>query len=280
MLLKKGQQPEHIARLVRELITRLQNVTSAWGIGPAAYEGGKSSYLQAVEDLERLLRSAFEDDDGVGAGLYGDMYRLIRDMNETTARPYPLIRDEAERQIATLETLQTRLAEVQSLRNRSGHPAIIDTNCLMHYQRLDRITWREILCVEPIRLVLPILVIDELDNKKYTGSDKMAARANSAIKALHDYSNGLRPGCYAELPDGSTIEVWLDEPGHKRKLNPDEELLSRGILLQRVLEVPVTIVSGDLGMRLRAEAHGLEHTQMPDKYAKDAARRASATEEA
>jgi hypothetical protein len=37
----------------------------------------------------------------------------------------------------------------------------------------------------------------------------------------------------------------------------------------------VTIVTGDLGVQLRADAHGLSHAVMPDKYAKDAMRRGS-----
>jgi hypothetical protein len=41
----------------------------------------------------------------------------------------------------------------------------------------------------------------------------------------------------------------------------------------------VTIVTGDLGMQLRADAHGLSHAEMPDKYAKDATRRASVSDD-
>jgi hypothetical protein len=36
----------------------------------------------------------------------------------------------------------------------------------------------------------------------------------------------LRPGTAATLPDGTTLEVFLDEPGHVRMANPDEELIA------------------------------------------------------
>ena len=36
----------------------------------------------------------------------------------------------------------------------------------------------------------------------------------------------LRPGSAATLPDGTTLEVFLDEPGHLRMANPDEELIA------------------------------------------------------
>lgn len=44
----------------------------------------------------------------------------------------------------------------------------------------------------PVRVILPICVIDELDNKKYTGSDRMSRRADLAIRALRLYSGDLR----------------------------------------------------------------------------------------
>jgi hypothetical protein len=36
----------------------------------------------------------------------------------------------------------------------------------MHYQRLDEILWVEVLGASPVRIIVPICVIDELDNKK------------------------------------------------------------------------------------------------------------------
>jgi hypothetical protein len=52
-----------------------------------------------VETLERSLRSWSEDDDGAVAWLYGEQYKLIRDMTTATPRPAPLIDDEAARQV-------------------------------------------------------------------------------------------------------------------------------------------------------------------------------------
>jgi predicted ribonuclease YlaK len=133
----------------------------------------------------------------------------------------------------------------------------------MHYQRLDEVLWVEVLGAWPVRIILPICVIDELDNKKYTGSDRMSRRAHLAITALREYSAGMRPGSAATLPDGTTLEVFLDEQGHVRMANPDEELRSHCMLQQRAVGRPVTLVTGDLGMRLRADAHGLGMLEWP-----------------
>jgi hypothetical protein len=46
------------------------------------------------------------------------------------------------------------------------------------------------------------------------------------------------------LPNGTTLEIFLDDPGHVRLTNPDEELRSRCLLLQRAIGRPVTLVTG------------------------------------
>jgi rRNA-processing protein FCF1 len=235
--------------------------------------------LQLVETLEKALRSWFEDDDGAVAALHGEHYKLIRDMTASTPRPSPLINDEAARQVSVLERLRGKVTALEALRGREGQVAVLDTNVLMHYQRLDEILWVEVLGASPVRIIVPICVIDELDNKKYTGSDRMSRRAQLAITALRQYSADLRASSAATLPDGTTLEVFLDDPGHVRMANPDEELRSRCMLLQRAVGRPVTLVTGDLGMQLRADAHGLGHAGMPDKYAKDAKRRAAVSED-
>ncbi|HWM98962.1 MAG TPA: hypothetical protein VNO54_18130 [Streptosporangiaceae bacterium] len=51
------------------------------------------------------------------------------------------------------------------------------------------------------------------------------------------------------------------------------------MLLQQAIGRPLTLVTGDLGMQLRADAHRLGHAEMPDKYAKDARRRAAADDD-
>jgi rRNA-processing protein FCF1 len=278
MLLSEGASSSSVIDGLDDMIRRMQQIPGGWA-RPDSWTLVQNSYLQVVEILERALRSWFEDDDGAVAGLYGEHYKLIRDMTASTPRPSPLINDEAARQVSVLERLRAKVTALEALRGREGQIAVLDTNVLMHYQRLDEILWVEVLGVSPVRIILPICVIDELDNKKYSGSDRMSRRAHLAITALRQYSADLRPGSAATLPDGTTLEAFLDDPGHVRMANPDEELRSRCMLLQRAVGRPVTLVTGDLGMQLRADAHGLGHAEMPDKYAKDTKRRAAVSED-
>jgi hypothetical protein len=124
-------------------------------------------------------------------------------MTPATPRAAPLIGDEVERQVKALRRLQAKVREFLSLQERPGALAALDTNVLMHFQRLDEVTWADVLGVTgPVRIILPMMVIDELDIKKYTGSDRMSKRADLAIRVLREYSADLGPGMCAKLPDG------------------------------------------------------------------------------
>lgn len=277
MFLNEHAPPAAVISGLDDMIRRLQQIPGGWA-RPDSWATVQNSYLQLVETLEQALRSWFEDDDGAVTGLYGEHYKLIRDMTAATPRPAPLINDEVARQVRLLERLRAKVEALEALRARGGQIAVLDTNALMHYQRPDEIPWAEVLGAPAVRIILPICVIDELDNKKYTGSDRMSRRADLASRALRQYSGDLRPGSAAALPDGTTLEVFLDDPDHVRIANPDEELLFRCLLLQRAIGRAVTIVTGDLGMQLRADALGLGQAEVPDKYSKDAMRRSAVTD--
>jgi hypothetical protein len=278
MLLREGMDPTVAITNLADLIGRLEGAGSAFA-RPGDWQTAQNGYLQVVETVERQLASLFEDDDGTAAGLFGEQYRMIREMSASTPRPEPLIGLEAGRQVTALQRLVSGVTALRALRDRVGVPVVLDTNVLMHYHRPDRVLWAEVIGSDPVRLVLPICVLDELDNKKYADSDRMSRRADMAVRALREHRGDLVPGSVATFADGTTCEVFLDDAGHVRKANPDEELLSRALTLQRALGRQVTVVTGDLGMQLRADAIGLAEAVMSEKYSKDAQRRKKAPED-
>jgi len=275
MLLREGMDPTVAITNLAELIGRLEGAGSAFA-RPGDWRAAQNGYLQVAEAVEQHLASLFEDDNGTASGLFGEQYRMIREMTASTPRPEPLIGLEAGRQAAALQRLVSGVTALRALRDREGVPVVLDTNVLMHYHRPDRVLWAEVIGSGPVRLVLPICVLDELDNKKYADSDRMSRRADMAVRALREHRADLMPGSAATFVGGTTCEVLLDETGHVRKANPDEELLSRALALQRVLGRQVTVVTGDLCMQLRAGAIGLAEAVMPEKYSKDAQRRGKA----
>src|SRR5215470_7037534 len=109
---------------------------------------------------------------------------MIREMTPGTPRPSPLVDDEVDRQVKALNRLRAKVAEFLPARDRPGALAALDTNVLMRYQRIDQVARAGVLgVIGQVRIILPICVIDELDNKKHTGSDRMSKRADLAIKS-------------------------------------------------------------------------------------------------
>jgi hypothetical protein len=78
-----------------------------------------------------------------------------------------------------------------------------------------------------------------------------------AVRALREHRAALLPGSAATFADGTACEVFPGKAGQVRKANPDEEMLSRALTLQRALGRQVTVVTDDLCTQLRAGANGL-----------------------
>lgn len=190
MLLKEGATPTSVVTGLDDMIGRLQRVA-----GGSNWSAARDAYLVVLEAVDPSLRSWFEDDDGAGVGMHGDHYKLIREMSGYTARPLPLIDDEIGRQVRVLEALKADVRALESLRARPGRLVVLDTNTLMHFHRPDGIPWTDVVGSDgQVRIILPICVLDELDNKKYTGSDRMARRAQNALKVLRGYKANFSPG--------------------------------------------------------------------------------------
>jgi hypothetical protein len=51
--------------------------------------------------------------------------------------------------------------------NSPGKICVTDTNSLMHYQPFNQFDWCGRLGVTQVRLVIPVAVVAEIDNKKY-----------------------------------------------------------------------------------------------------------------
>jgi hypothetical protein len=59
------------------------------------------------------------------------------------------------------------LRQRRRLAERGGRIFVPDTNALLHYTRFDQLPWRERAGQPAVRLIIPLAIIDELDNKKY-----------------------------------------------------------------------------------------------------------------
>jgi rRNA-processing protein FCF1 len=150
-----------------------------------------------------------------------------------------------------------RLRGLRRLAGRPGRICVPDTNALLHYARFDQLPWPERIGQLVVRLIVPLVVIDELDKKKYARREEFQQRARELLALIDRYETAA-PDAYAQLREGVTFEVLPDEPGHLRAASIDQEILERCEFLAQVTGSPVTLVTGDSGVRINARTRGIE----------------------
>lgn len=234
-------------------------------------------YLAWADECENRLCAVFAEPD-IRELLHTDRYWYLHRHDETDDRwvntnvPVPdPCGQEATTQLAHLKALAAQVDRLRALAERAGRVLVYDTNALMHYQPPDMISWTALVKTHAVRLVIPLVVIDELDRKQHEGSKDMSQRARRALHMLDQALDGADPSAAVPLPNrpAVSIEVLMDEAGHSRTTNADDEIIERGVLLAQITGAPVTVVTADTGMRLRAEAAGLNALRLPKSYGKD-----------
>jgi hypothetical protein len=116
---------------------------------------------------------------------------------------------------------------------------------------------------EELRLVVPILAIDELD--AMTHKSNVRPKASGAARWLYSQLSGSTDRPATILPETSgrgkvTIQLVFDPPGHTRQPINDDELIERTIAFRNFLGVPdrqTFMLTYDAGAAFRAESNGL-----------------------
>lgn len=171
-----------------------------------------------------------------------------------------------------IDLWQVRLVEVrmalEKLRpfiERPGSLLILDTSAFIEGEYFTDLDWQGLAGIRaggPVRLIVPIIVIDELDELKR--DRRVGDRARSVLHRLWDLRDGagMAP---AELKGrrGVAIEVLPDDAHHQRLPDNDAEIIDRAVYVGELTAKNVTIVAGDYGMLYRATAVGLGTALMP-----------------
>jgi hypothetical protein len=257
--------------------------------------GGRDRYLayiNAVHDSYRTLKSVFAQPDlaeGLQTPAYWNLVQLGGPPTEdgeavdysrfnivqlrAAQVPYLALTAELAHQVRTLESAQAELKVLVKLAARPGLPVVYDTNMLNHWQQPGDLPWREVFKAQgedvPLtRLVVPLTVIDELDRQKYGAKDAdLAKRAATAIRYLERTLADSRPGQPVQLRGGVTLEVWVDTDN--RGADTDLSILRcAGDLDTLHPGAGTRVLTGDLGMRLRAQQMDLKVMRLPSEYRK------------
>jgi len=272
LYLKDGVRPPQAIEALAARIADARNLpgsVSRGGITPeadAAYlERRQADYLHWAEVTEGQLGNVTRDLE-VLALPYTAAYYEIRGLTPSSPHAVAFIDAEVARQVRRLEDLRD---DLQRRLDRAiaapGAIAVLDTNVLLHHQLPDSVAWREVVGAESVRVVVPLRVIEELDEKKHSTSEKARRRARDRLPRL--YALVGTGGAPKALPHGhGSIEVFIEPGPRSRPADADTEILETAHDLRRLSGASVTIVTSDTGMRLRAEAEGLATVAMPASY--------------
>lgn len=271
MHLRRGVTAQRAIEMIEERISAAQGPLNAGGQDP---DLKRHLYLNWVSDTEVRLQEIFSDagieDPVLGRG-YWHIYsasssdeklmsRLVKEELRFQAG-YPGIANDSG---GRLGEVRTRLRALTRLGERPGHICVADTNGLLHYTRFDQLPWTERLKAAPVRLVIPIAVVDELDAKKYARREEFQQRARELLALIDRYVTTSPPDGYFRVQPDVTVEILPNEAGHLRAASNDQEILNRCELLYQATGNKVTLITGDSGMRISAQARAIDVLKLTD----------------
>jgi rRNA-processing protein FCF1 len=169
-------------------------------------------------------------------------------------------------QAVQLEWLERVGDAVAAMAQRFGTPrstlAVPDTHVLLHANPLGDIDWPNMLDVQSVTLVVPLRVVDELDEKKYARRDDLRRNARARLRLLEGYLEGgkVRPGVSIDIISWRDLDV---AGGFRPALPVDVDVLDTCEALRvYAADNAVTLVTTDSAMKIRARERELPVTRL------------------
>ena len=230
-------------------------------------------YLSWTEEAERLLGNVL-DAEVVSDLVHTQRYWTLRTATGELPRLVALVLAEADSRRRVLEEAGAALQR-ERLRWK-GQPArlvVPDTNMFLQADApFEAIDWHAALASQgDIRLVVPHVVVYELDRLKRQGNSTTARLARASLRWLAANLPDDPNGPPAKVAGGgsepqTTIEVYVPA-GPSRPEDADGVIIRFARQLGRISGMPTVLVTRDLGMRLRAVALGVDAVQLPEAAA-------------
>jgi hypothetical protein len=245
-----------------ETLTRVRNdLGNARAGGREPWER-RDQWLRWWATADSQLRNLFTDGD-LAASLYVSAEK-VRDVN-LGALPFMLLNREIDAWEERLGQVIAELKALQPFIERPGLIVVPDTSAFIEGVYFTDLDWQSLIGAgarEPVRLVVPVLVIEELDAHK-RGRDRQRDRAVSALRRMWELG-GSDPERIARIPGRAvTVEVFLDGPWHARRPVNDDEIIERALAIGEITGQEVILAAADFAMLYRASAAGLKAVLVP-----------------
>ncbi len=293
---RPGIDREH---LLKTLGTVHAEVLNLWSGGPSGAYKRLLAYLEWTSSAVRMLSNQISDADlrelvltrrhelllsGVGA-MDGTELEVVRVVNELVS-------------LELTERVQTFEAAIKALQGQVGrwtqysHFVVLDTSFYIeHPQKLEVADFGPLINVwqSPIHVLVPMVVVDELDGLKESKDRRVRWRAGYTLAVLDrvfaettaaawlrkgdlSTTDGVPPEALKTFPpeittamssggiqrSDVTIELLFDPPGHVRLPINDDEIVDRALAVEPLAGRKVTLLTYDTGQSTRARNVGLQ----------------------
>lgn len=226
-----------------------------------------NGYLVWVSETERQLSSLFEDP-RISETLYSQHHWHIWNLtpgSDSHPRAPALLNDEIDRQAYRLEELAGTIQQFIEWAQAGPSPiAVIDTHVLLHFQPPQNVDWTRIVDSEQVHLLLPLRVVEELDEKKYASGPDLRDRARSLISQLRSHIAADHRG-RVQLREDVILEIYVPGEPRQRTTDADQEVLKTCLQLQAA-GAALYLVTDDAALDIRARTQKIAVRPMPDKY--------------
>ncbi|WP_405144386.1 PIN domain-containing protein [Sphaerisporangium sp. NBC_01403] len=190
-----------------------------------------------------------------------------------------LVKLELERQATAMQDAYKALDFLATRWADLGVFVVVDTSVYCHHpQRLDEADLAADLGIgeEPLHIVIPMVVIDELDRLKDRGNGDAKVNARKTLKVLDQVLSD--PGDIGRIREAGpsvldpgikrgviTVELLPDPPSHIRLPRSDDEIVDQALALEGLADRRVRVVTYDTGQSTRARLAGLEAVKLLGK---------------
>lgn len=194
-------------------------------------------------------------------------YRLVTAQQMPELQLNSLLNREWKTWDARLSQVIDELRKACAFTTHPGRIVVPDTSALMEGILFTEYDWHALdasLASGPVRIVIPVLVVEELDGHMHSRDRHRKTAAKEVLRllwALHRKA----PTEPAPLPQAAdvTIEILIDSDLHQRRENNDGEIIDQALSIQELAGQPVILATCDYNQAYRAAVPSLMTALMP-----------------
>ncbi|KJK34246.1 hypothetical protein UK15_37020 [Streptomyces variegatus] len=276
-----GADRRNIREALRNAHTAAINLAGA--AGPETAFSRLMRYLNWITDTAGTLRHQISSKD-IDRLLLTPRYQLLLSSCGTLAGSAQerLVNgltnlEVTERIQAFEEALEALTVQIERWTGRELFVVADSSFYVQNPDRLSEVDLHQVLKLPPdadIRLLFPIVVVDELDGLKESGKHRSRWCALHTLGHLDEVLNGCTFGVLREADKSGepaswrgevNVEIVLDQPGHVRLPIADDEIIDRAVAVQSLAAREVRLLTCDTGQHTRGRAAGLQVTKVKAK---------------